>query len=171
MTLPLEVELTRFERAFPHEPGTVTFAAFGRPVPQGTVRSLGKGRPSIHGNAQTLLPWRATIALAAAEGAELLTWARTEQPVTVHARFFFDRPLGHFGKKGLRPAAPAVPYGRGVGDIDKLCRGLLDAIGDSGAVWLDDSQVVELLATKQYVAPHTSLDRPGVIVVIRPVRS
>lgn len=146
----------------------VVFEAFGRPVPQGSVRSLGKGRPSIHGNARTLLPWRQAIAHAAAAGAAAHGWERTTGPVKVSARFFFDRPLGHYTKKGLRPSAPVVPFGRGVGDIDKLVRAVLDAIGDSGAIWLDDSQVVSIGAVKRYVpeAPRPAhlLDRPGLLV-------
>lgn len=35
-------------------------------------------------------------------------------------------------------------------DLDKLCRGLLDGIGQSEMIWGDDSQVVALLATKVY---------------------
>lgn len=147
---------------------SVAFEAFGRPVPQGSMRSLGKGRPSVHSNKALLLPWRQTIAVAAASGATAHGWDRTPGPVKVTARFFFDRPLGHYTKKGLRPGAPVVPFGRGVGDLDKLVRAVLDAIGDSGAVWLDDSQVVAVGATKRYVpeqpVPGHLLDRPGVLV-------
>jgi Holliday junction resolvase RusA-like endonuclease len=35
-------------------------------------------------------------------------------------------------------------------DIDKLARGLLDGIGQSGVIWGDDSQVIELKAIKVY---------------------
>jgi Holliday junction resolvase RusA-like endonuclease len=35
-------------------------------------------------------------------------------------------------------------------DLDKLARGLLDGIGQSEVIWGDDSQVVELVATKSY---------------------
>jgi Holliday junction resolvase RusA-like endonuclease len=34
--------------------------------------------------------------------------------------------------------------------VDKLLRGLLDGIGQSQVVWGDDSQVVEVYATKIY---------------------
>lgn len=145
--------------------------AHGRPVPQGTIRSLGKGRPSIHGNANSLLPWRQTIAAAASAAARGSGWERSKGPLIVRARFYFDRPMGHYGRKGLRPSAPAVPFGRGVGDIDKLARGLLDAISDSGAVWFDDAQVVQLLASKVYVPDESTtadLDRPGVLVWVEP---
>ncbi len=37
------------------------FTVPGIPQPQASVRSLGKGRPSIHGNAERLLPWRAAV--------------------------------------------------------------------------------------------------------------
>jgi Holliday junction resolvase RusA-like endonuclease len=32
----------------------------GLPVPQGSIRNLGRGRPSVHANADKLLPWRAS---------------------------------------------------------------------------------------------------------------
>jgi Holliday junction resolvase RusA-like endonuclease len=35
-------------------------------------------------------------------------------------------------------------------DLDKLCRGLLDGIGQSEVIWGDDSQVVRLVAEKRY---------------------
>jgi hypothetical protein len=33
----------------------------GLPVPQGSIRNLGRGRPSVHANADKLLPWRASV--------------------------------------------------------------------------------------------------------------
>ena len=37
-------------------------------------------------------------------------------------------------------------------DIDKLARAALDAL--SGVIWRDDSQVVELVASKSYAEPE-----------------
>jgi hypothetical protein len=41
---------------------TLTVVVPGLPVPQGAIRSLGTGRPSVHANAKSLLPWREQIA-------------------------------------------------------------------------------------------------------------
>jgi Holliday junction resolvase RusA-like endonuclease len=55
-------------------------------------------------------------------------------------------------------------------DIDKLCRGLLDGIGQGfdtgkvgdGIIYGDDSQVVELIARKHYADDR----QPGALVQI-----
>lgn len=56
--------------------------------------------------------------------------------------FYLPRPASV--KVSKRPF-PIVPP-----DLDKLARGLLDGIGQSEVIWGDDSQVVELVATKSY---------------------
>lgn len=63
-------------------------------------------------------------------------------PVSVDVAFYLPRP------KSVRIAKrpyPIVPP-----DLDKLARGLLDGIGQSEAIWGDDSQVVALTASKHY---------------------
>ena len=45
------------------------------------------------------------------------------------------------------------------GDIDNICKGPLDAA--NGRLWLDDSQIVELSASKCYV-PHGT---PGYFII------
>lgn len=61
-------------------------------------------------------------------------------PVSVRITFFMPRP------KTVKRHMPTVPP-----DIDKLCRAVLDALTDAG-VWVDDSQVVDLGATKIYTS-------------------
>jgi hypothetical protein len=39
----------------------LTLNVLGDPVGQGNIRHLGAGRPAVHQNAKTLLPWRAQI--------------------------------------------------------------------------------------------------------------
>jgi hypothetical protein len=41
---------------------TLTVTVLGVPVPQGAIRSLGTGRPSVHANAKALHPWRQMVA-------------------------------------------------------------------------------------------------------------
>ena len=63
--------------------------------------------------------------------------------------FHFVRPKSHFTSKGnLTKSAPLFPTPRTVGDIEKLCRSLSDALTD--VLFDDDSQVVELHARKLY---------------------
>ncbi len=44
---------------------SLVITAFGTPVTQGSIRSLGAGRPSVHSNAKRLKPWRVTVKEAA----------------------------------------------------------------------------------------------------------
>jgi Holliday junction resolvase RusA-like endonuclease len=74
--------------------------------------------------------------------------------VVVELAFYFARPKAHYGRgrnaKQLLPSAPkdmaTMP------DVDKLCRCALDAL--TGVVIVDDSQVVELSASKLYGEPE-----------------
>ena len=68
--------------------------------------------------------------------------------------FYLPRPKTI--KKADRPL-PIVPP-----DVDKLLRGCLDAIGQSGYIWGDDSQVVEAVARKHYADDRA----PGAVIVI-----
>ena len=134
----------------------VEFFAPGRPVTQGSsrafvVRGRGGARPraAVTHDSPHLRQWRGVVAVAALQaGAQVLT---REAAVSVGLVFVLGRPAGHLGtgrRVGrLRPSAPALPVGR-VGDVDKLARGVLDAL--TGVCWVDDSQVVDLRARKIY---------------------
>lgn len=78
-------------------------------------------------------------------------------PMMLELVFWFPRPASHFGKrKGkqyLKPSAPLQPISARLGDIDKLCRAVLDSL--TSVVYHDDRQVVDLLARKRYL-PRSS---------------
>ena len=125
---------------------------FGNPAPQGSKRII-KGR-LIEASSEKLRKWRKEIARICTEAR-----ARDEDlfflgPVRVEVVFFMPRPASV--KQEKRPW-PIVPP-----DLDKLCRGLLDGIGQSELIWGDDSQVVNLIATKQYADAR----EPGASVTI-----
>jgi crossover junction endodeoxyribonuclease RusA len=89
--------------------------------------------------------------------------------VAIRLDFLLARPANHFlpinGKRAepeLREDAPAF-VGKAP-DLDKLVRSIFDAMTDAG-VWLDDAQVVKVVASKAYVAPG---DRPGVHISLAP---
>ena len=50
-------------------------------------------------------------------------------------------------------------------DLDKLVRGVGDGIGQSGMIWGDDSQIVEIMARKFYADDR----QPGATIRIIPV--
>ena len=79
----------------------------------------------------------------------------------VSLRFTLPRPKSHFGKRGLKNSAPRFHFGKP--DIDNLTKLVLDVITKDGRVWRDDSQVVTLLAFKEYAAPE---QKPGAWISI-----
>jgi len=99
----------------------------GRPVGQGSMRSLGKGRMT-HNNPH-LKAWRQAVGWAfkaAGPGEPTAADVRVTLHFAVHPR-----------RKGDAP------------DLDKLVRAVLDAL--TGLAYLDDKQVVEILARRTLV--------------------
>jgi Holliday junction resolvase RusA-like endonuclease len=129
----------------------------GLPQPQGSTRAFVRGgRAIVTSDNPKLSDWRHRLTLAityARAGRQTLPYAG---PVRLHLRFFLPRP------KSL-PKATCWPTTRP--DLDKLTRAVNDALTDSG-VWKDDSQLVELTATKGY-AQDTEL--PGVEIIAIPL--
>lgn len=68
--------------------------------------------------------------------------------------FNFARPKSHFNRKGvLLPTSPKLHIKKP--DIDNLIKFVLDAL--NGQLYVDDSQVVSITATKQY-APESCIE-------------
>ena len=129
----------------------------GVPQPQGSTTSFLRGGKVVTTSAnKQLRPWRDAVCWHAREaraGAPQFAG-----PVIVSVIFWLPRPAGHFGKKGLLPSAPPHPYRKP--DLDKLLRGVFDALSEAG-VWRDDAQVVGL----GEVAKRYS-DKPGACIAI-----
>jgi len=128
----------------------VIYAGFvpGTPVPQGSLRSNGRGG-LFYSNAAQLKPYRTKIAdcIRAALGPN---HASIDAPIHVAMTFYFaplQKPKVH------KLSAP---------DLDKLSRSILDAVTESG-LYVDDSRVVGLSASKLY---HDSLGVPGVYLTV-----
>ncbi len=130
-----------------------TFRVPGRPVPQGSkrvVRTKGGKTVMLEQGGDRLYLWRASVRLAAADLFDAPVEAYV--PVQVRLDFYFARPRDHYGTGRnagvVKPGAPAFPIGGMSGDVDKLTRACLDAM--TGCVYADDSQVIALVATKNY---------------------
>ena len=128
----------------------------GVPAAQGSKRHVGNGR--MVEMSKRLGPWRAAIAEAIVEAG----WQRDPilaGPVAVSLTFTMPRPKSHYGTgrnaDRLKPNAPDW-VSTAVGDIDKLCRAVLDAITEAGA-WRDDSQVALLTAWRLYGEPGVTI--------------
>lgn len=115
---------------------SLAFFVEGHPVPQGSKRFVGRGR-MIEANPRLRL-WRAVVsdvARAAVGGRDPI---EKGVPVRLVVRFLLPRP------RTVKRVWPTVPA-----DLDKLTRAVGDALTDAG-VWVDDSQVVDLFASKRY---------------------
>jgi crossover junction endodeoxyribonuclease RusA len=77
-----------------------------------------------------------------------------DTPIALFLTFRFSRPKSHFGTRNgspyLKTTAPSFPTTRNLGDLDKLQRAILDAL--TSVAYNDDSQVVQIIAHKEYSA-------------------
>lgn len=128
----------------------VRFQIHGLPVAQGSTRVwMVKGRPITTSSARGLGPWRRLVADVAQRYAPKKPW---EGPVGIELHFGLPKPKS--APKTRRVWPDKRP------DLDKLTRAVLDAL--TYVVFSDDSQVIEIHATKDYGAP-------GVVVEVHRV--
>lgn len=139
-----------------------TCVVYGQPRPKGSLRFLAHrstGRPVPVGRNRDQEQWAALVAVHVGG----LGWTPVAGPVAVDLTFRLERPAGHYGtgrnREQIRADAPAWPSVGRVADVDKLARSVLDAL--TGLAYLDDRQVVSLIATKTWGA------RAGVEIRVR----
>lgn len=138
---------------------TLSFTVYGKAAPAGSKRAFNQGghirvvdaNPNAKG-------WKNDVAQAAIhamlepgddssrilEIGPLLTG-----PLSLSIVFVIPRPKSHYGKRGLRPTAPARPTVKP--DLLKLARGVEDAL--TGVIYRDDAQIVGELLIKEYGEP------------------
>jgi len=135
---------------------SVSFLAWGDLATKGSMRAFTQPAKYVGERPRAILapdnkrcrPWMDLVYWAANEA-----WGNdpTRKPVRVDLTFYLQRPKGHFGtgrNAGIvKGSAPAVPDKKP--DKDKLERAVLDAL--TGAVYIDDCQVVTGTTTKAYV--------------------
>jgi crossover junction endodeoxyribonuclease RusA len=134
------------------------FTVYGRAYPKGSLRHVGGGR--LREELKGSEPWRKAVAAAAVEAMrfEEDSFPITKpQAVAVNIYLEFRRPKS--------TPAERAPVTRSTGDIDKLCRNILDALTDAGVVE-DDSQVILLEARKDYL-PDSNWPESARIMVRR----
>ena len=69
--------------------------------------------------------------------------------VRIQLDFFLPRPKAHLTKYGT-PKAKSPVWHCKKPDLDNLIKAVTDAITDTQRVWLDDSQICQITATKTY---------------------
>jgi Holliday junction resolvase RusA-like endonuclease len=123
---------------------------YGRPTPQGSKRVF-NGR-IVEAQSANLKKWRAAIEDACQPFTEVHLG-----PIRLEVDFFMERPKSV--KVSERPLPIVAP------DLDKLVRGVGDGIGQSGRIWGDDSQIVEISARKFYAVDRET----GAIIRVLPL--
>ena len=109
------------------------------PVPEGshTAHIVGGRAVVHHQNSNKLMAYREAVEKAYRESGGNYYH---DSPISIQMCFIFPRPKSVSKKK--RPQMVVKP------DVDKLARSTLDAL--TGVAYDDDSQVIELVATKIY---------------------
>ena len=130
---------------------SLSFTVHGEPIPQGSMRAfLPKGwkRPIITAANKRTKPWRQEVAGAALSAMEkdLMDCAGKNVPLRLVVTFKLQKPKSV--KKSVIEKVTKP-------DLDKLVRSVLDSL--TGIVWTDDSQVVEILARKQFGTPGAQI--------------
>lgn len=145
--------------------GYFTLFVPGIPVPQGSKSVTRSGR-MFEANKKTG-PWRATVKAAAEQQIAMTEgWAILDGPLAASMLFSFPRPRSHYGtgrnSDVVKSSAPSRPLGPP--DTDKLARNVADAM-TTAKVWVDDSRMVDLTASKHYANGD---EQPGVFIIIQP---
>ena len=144
---------------------TLPIGVVGLPAPKGSSRAMMRGGfavnvPSGSNVARDKLRgWNAEVihqATQAMGGAPPVAGAALGMDIA----FRFARPKGHFGKSGVKAAAPKQHAVKP--DLDKLIRSTWDAM--AGIVYDDDSRIAEVTASKVYCDPGQS---PGATITVR----
>lgn len=130
------------------------FFVAGLPVPQGSKKIVRCGaHPIMVEASKGLMPWRQQVSATARCRAPERP---RPGPVEVRLDFFMRAPKTKIPvscPKRRDAAGLAWPTTRP--DIDKLSRGILDAL--TGIFWEDDSQVVRLIAEKHFAERETGV--------------
>jgi len=128
------------------------------PAPQGSKRHVGGGR-MIESSAR-VRPWREAVRQEAmATGVPM-----TAGPVFVRLTFRFIRPKGHHNAKGMIKASAPIEHTKRP-DLDKLVRSTLDGL--TGVLFVDDSQVAFITASKEYACTG---GREGATIEVRVIK-
>ena len=127
----------------------ISFRVVGIPAPQGSKRHVGNGR--MVESSKKVGPWRESVKAAALVAMDQYDALPLMGPLKVAIEFALCRPKGHYrsGKNAHLVKENAPYFQSSKPDLDKLVRSTLDALTEA-SVWIDDAQVVELVASKHF---------------------
>jgi Holliday junction resolvase RusA-like endonuclease len=154
-----------------YDPGVLAIDVTGTPTTQGSKKPFinpQTGRAQMKEQlGKALDRWRGDV-MRCAHDALPEGWEPLTGPLRVTVVFRIERPRYHYrtGQSShlLRDDAPV--YADKAKDLDKLIRGVGDALTDVG-VYRDDKQICDLGQSKKlYCAPG---ERPGALIIVRPL--
>lgn len=137
--------------------------AYGDPQPQGSMRAFqpkGARFPVVTSDNPKLKGWRKIVKAAAL--------AHTERDCSAADPLIYGSVAAYLYFTMRRPKSiKGDVYPTSKPDLDKLARGVLDALTEA-YVFEDDSRVVKLVTMKLYPNQGAdALDRPGVFIRVR----
>ena len=143
----------------------VSFVVHGTPVPKGSLKPFvvkrkdGSATAHLTHDNPALRPWAQAVA-----GAAILARAHSGRldapwrgvPIEVSCRFYLPRVKADYGtgRNALKLKPSAATHHIRKPDVDKLVRGVLDAL--TGVLYGDDGQVVRAPAEKVLCGPGES---------------
>lgn len=162
------------------------FKVWGDPQPKGSMKCIGargKVKHQLVEDNDDSPAWREKVAAVAKRVVQ--EQADEYQPISVELCASVERPASHYGTGRnrwlVKSSSPVWPTLFGTGDTDKLARLVLDALEDA-KILRNDAQARRVLADKWYAGPNHHpilsapqiaasdvLERPGVVVRIRPI--
>ena len=133
----------------------------GHPVSKGSMKCVAQ---HVKGQHARLVPdkradpdnWHGRAPGRIALSADALRDDPINAPVEMTVDFYLERPA--------KPDYPDAPISQHSGDLDKLTRGIGDAVQGSGILY-DDSRICRIIAEKLYVPPGK---QEGAWVEIKP---
>jgi Holliday junction resolvase RusA-like endonuclease len=136
-------------------PRVITFTIPGDPVAKGRARSFVRNGHVAHYTPEKTARYENLVKLAAAQAMDLASSEMIEGAVSLTVRAFFSIPQSWSLKK-QRAAALGGVWKTQRPDLDNVVKAVKD--GSNKAVWRDDSQVVDLHASKRYGDPRVEVE-------------
>ena len=121
------------------------FTVYGTAAGKGSFKAFmrpGMKHPVVVNDSKRTVPWEHAVVSAAFEARRAMGHEPMLGRVAVSVAFYLPPPSSAPKKKAIHPTKKKD-------DLDKLVRSVLDALTRSGA-FLDDGQVVRILAAKSY---------------------
>lgn len=132
---------------------TIKFTVPGDPVAKGRARSFVRNGHVAHYTPEKTARYENLVKLAAAQA--MGTTAPIEVAVFLIVRAYMPIPKSWSLKK-QRAAALEEIFPTSRPDLDNIVKAIKD--GANGVTWKDDSQVVDVIASKRYGLPRVEVE-------------